>query len=145
MFTEAREGVKSPGTGVTDSVSCHVGGKNRSKLLWVRAQTQDKCHSVPGLCPALLTHLHPKSRSSRGWASPPFPSLIPISNLAILSTLFSLPRLPPLFFVCLFVCLFCFPDRVSLCSLGCPRTHFVDQAGLELRNPPASASQVLGL
>jgi hypothetical protein len=24
-------------------------------------------------------------------------------------------------------------------------THFVDQADLELRNPPASASQVLGL
>jgi hypothetical protein len=23
---------------------------------------------------------------------------------------------------------------------GCPGTHFVDQAGLELRNPPASAS-----
>jgi hypothetical protein len=36
-------------------------------------------------------------------------------------------------------------DRVSLCSPGCPRTHSVDQAGLELRNPPASASQVLGL
>jgi hypothetical protein len=33
-----------------------------------------------------------------------------------------------------------FQDRVSLCSLGCPGTHFVDQAGLELRNPPASAS-----
>uniref|UniRef100_A0A8C6MWR6 Uncharacterized protein n=1 Tax=Mus spicilegus TaxID=10103 RepID=A0A8C6MWR6_MUSSI len=32
-----------------------------------------------------------------------------------------------------------------LCSSGCPGTHFVDQAGLELRNPPASASQVLGL
>ena len=31
-------------------------------------------------------------------------------------------------------------DRVSLCSPGCPGTHFVDQAGLELRNPPASAS-----
>jgi hypothetical protein len=28
---------------------------------------------------------------------------------------------------------------------GCPGTHSVDQAGLELRNPPASASQVLGL
>jgi hypothetical protein len=28
---------------------------------------------------------------------------------------------------------------------GCPGTHFVDQAGLELRNTPASASQVLGL
>jgi hypothetical protein len=36
-------------------------------------------------------------------------------------------------------------DRVSLCSPGCPGTQFVDQAGLELRNPPASASQVLGL
>jgi hypothetical protein len=36
-------------------------------------------------------------------------------------------------------------DRVSLYSPGCPGTHFVDQAGLELRNPPASASRVLGL
>jgi hypothetical protein len=32
-----------------------------------------------------------------------------------------------------------------LCSPGCPGTHSVDQAGLELRNLPASASQVLGL
>jgi hypothetical protein len=29
-------------------------------------------------------------------------------------------------------------------SPGCPGTHFVDQAGLELRNLPASASPVLG-
>jgi hypothetical protein len=36
-------------------------------------------------------------------------------------------------------------DRVSLYSPSCPGTHFVDQAGLELRNPPASASRVLGL
>jgi len=28
---------------------------------------------------------------------------------------------------------------------GCPGIHSVDQAGLELRNLPASASQVLGL
>jgi hypothetical protein len=35
-----------------------------------------------------------------------------------------------------------FQDRVSLYSPGCPGTHFVDQAGLELRNLPAS--QVLG-
>jgi hypothetical protein len=34
---------------------------------------------------------------------------------------------------------------VFLCIPDCPGTHFVDQAGLELRNPPASASQVLGL
>jgi hypothetical protein len=46
---------------------------------------------------------------------------------------------------CFFVCFCFFRDRVSLCSPGCPGTHFVDQAGLELRNPPASASQVLGL
>jgi hypothetical protein len=38
-----------------------------------------------------------------------------------------------------------FWDRVSLCSPGCPGTHFVDQAGLELRNLPASLSLVLGL
>jgi hypothetical protein len=37
-----------------------------------------------------------------------------------------------------------FRDKVSLCSPGCPGTHFVDQAGLELRNSPVSASRVLG-
>ena len=40
---------------------------------------------------------------------------------------------------------FIFPDRVSLCSLGCPRTSCVKQADLELRDPPVSASQLLGL
>jgi hypothetical protein len=34
---------------------------------------------------------------------------------------------------------------VSLYSPGCPGTPFVDQVGLELRNPSASASQMLGL
>jgi hypothetical protein len=38
-----------------------------------------------------------------------------------------------------------FQDRVSLCSPGCPETYSVDQVGLKLRNPPASASRVLGL
>ena len=49
---------------------------------------------------------------------------------------------------CLFVfvvVVFVFRDRVSLYSPGCPGTHFVEQAGLKLRNLPASASQVLGL
>jgi hypothetical protein len=41
--------------------------------------------------------------------------------------------------------IFFFSDRVSLYSPGCPGAHFVDQAGLELRNLPASAFQVLGL
>jgi hypothetical protein len=49
-------------------------------------------------------------------------------------------------FVCFVLfCLLVFWDRVSVCSPGCPGTHSVDQAGLKLRNPPASASQVLGL
>jgi hypothetical protein len=43
-----------------------------------------------------------------------------------------------LFYFILFY--FIFQDRVSLCSPGCPGTDFVDQAGLELRNLPASAS-----
>jgi hypothetical protein len=52
-----------------------------------------------------------------------------------------------LWMVCLFVWLvgLVFQDRVSLYIPGCPGTHFVDQAGLELRNPPASVSLVLGL
>jgi hypothetical protein len=41
------------------------------------------------------------------------------------------------------VLFFCFSRQC--CSLGCPGTHSVDQAHLELRKPPASASQVLGL
>jgi hypothetical protein len=49
----------------------------------------------------------------------------------------------------LFVVLFCFVlffrDRDSLCSPGCPGTHFVDQAGPELRNLPSSVSQVMEL
>jgi hypothetical protein len=45
----------------------------------------------------------------------------------------------------LFCFVFVFRDSVSLCSPGCPGTHSIDQAGLELRNPPASASRVLGL
>jgi hypothetical protein len=62
--------------------------------------------------------------------------------------LYVLPSLLPsaLFcFVLFFVLFLFFRDRVSLYSPGCPGTHFVDQAGLELRNPPASASRVLGL
>jgi hypothetical protein len=49
------------------------------------------------------------------------------------------------FFFLVLVLVLVFQDRVSLYSPGCPGTYFVDQAGLELRNPPASASGVLGL
>jgi hypothetical protein len=48
--------------------------------------------------------------------------------------------------VTLFVCFgLAFGDRISLCSSCCPGTHSVDQAGLGLRDHPASASRVLGL
>jgi hypothetical protein len=46
-------------------------------------------------------------------------------------------------FIFLFVCLFVF-EPVSLYSADFPGTYCVDQAGLELRNLPASVSQVLG-
>jgi hypothetical protein len=47
----------------------------------------------------------------------------------------------------LFVCLFvCFSGQgFSLYSPGCPGTHFVDQAGPELRNPSASAPPSAGM
>ena len=41
--------------------------------------------------------------------------------------------------------LFFFQDRVSMCSPGYPDTHCIGQAGLELRDLFASASQCLGL
>jgi hypothetical protein len=62
-----------------------------------------------------------------------FPTTQQILLLKILTILFS------------FFFFLVFQDMVSLYSPGCPGTHFVDQAGLELRNPPAYASQVLGL
>jgi hypothetical protein len=53
--------------------------------------------------------------------------------------------LPSCRFVLFCFVYFFFRDRVSLCSPGSPGTHSVDQAGLELRDPPAPASRVLGL
>jgi hypothetical protein len=44
------------------------------------------------------------------------------------------------FYFYLFIYFLVFRDRVSLYSPDCPGAHFVDQAGLELRNPPASAT-----
>jgi hypothetical protein len=42
-------------------------------------------------------------------------------------------------FICLFVCV----KTGFLCSPGCPRTSYIQQAGLELRDPPAFATGVL--
>jgi hypothetical protein len=61
-------------------------------------------------------------------------------SLAVVFYLFS--NLVYLFFFFFFLV---FRDKVSLYNPGCPGTHSVDQAVLELRNPPASDSHVLGL
>jgi hypothetical protein len=62
------------------------------------------------------------------------------SRVCVEKTLES-PLKIPFFFSFLFFFFFffflVFRDRVSLYSPGCPGTHAVDQAGLELRNPPA--------
>jgi hypothetical protein len=56
------------------------------------------------------------------------------------------PPLYPIRVFLVFVFFFLvFRDRFSLYSPGCPGTHFVNQAGLKLRNPPDFASRVLGL
>jgi hypothetical protein len=56
-------------------------------------------------------------------------------------------RLCPWGLICSFLLGFGFGfwRQVSLCSIGCPGTHSVDQAGFEHRDPPASASRMLGL
>jgi hypothetical protein len=47
-------------------------------------------------------------------------------------------------FVVVVVVVVVFQDRVSLCNIGCPGTHSGDhQAGLNLRDPPASVSLIL--
>jgi hypothetical protein len=50
-----------------------------------------------------------------------------------------------LLWVITFFILFLFLFFLTQGFSGCLGTHFVDQADLELRNSPASASQVLGL
>jgi hypothetical protein len=53
----------------------------------------------------------------------------------------SLDSVFKLFFKLLVLCVLFFEIGFSLCnSLGCPGSHFVDQAGLELRDSFASAS-----
>ena len=52
----------------------------------------------------------------------------------------SLVTSPALFFKFLFVCFLFFFVIVSLCIHGHPGNLSINQAGLELRNPPASAS-----
>jgi hypothetical protein len=53
--------------------------------------------------------------------------------------------MPSILYFCCFGFSFVIQGTISLCSLVCPGTHSAEQASLKLRNPPASASQVLGL
>ena len=67
------------------------------------------------------------------------------AELVIIRHIFSFQVVDLLALASFFLFCFVFRDRVSRYSPGCPGTQFVDQAGLELRNPPASACQVLVL
>jgi hypothetical protein len=67
-----------------------------------------------------------------------------LENHLVVSSVISKPEFLLFLNFYLFI-YFAFFETGFLCSPGCPGTHFVDRAGLELRNPPASASQVLGL
>lgn len=47
---------------------------------------------------------------------------------------------------CLFFCyLSCYPRLDFLCNQGYPESFLIDEAGTELREPPASVSQMLVL
>jgi hypothetical protein len=70
------------------------------------------------------------------WSKPPLRLRDPFTGVR--------HKILTLWFFC-FVLFFVFRGRVSQCSPGCPGTHSVYQAGLELRNPAASAFRVLGL
>jgi hypothetical protein len=66
------------------------------------------------------------------------------TNFMVLPCL-ALPFFYPFFLLLLLLFFFFFLTWFLFITPGCPGTHSVVQAGLELRNPPASASQVLGL
>jgi hypothetical protein len=65
--------------------------------------------------------------------------ILPLGKPACMAFSFSFFFLSFFFFFFGFFFFLVFRDRVSLYSPDCPGTHFVDQAGLELRNRPASA------
>jgi hypothetical protein len=78
-------------------------------------------------------HLLTETRSDRQWSG--------TRGYKVRQTSYPFSTFSSNLFVCLFLFLLLFfRDKVSLCSPGCPGTHSVDQAGLELRNLPASAS-----
>jgi hypothetical protein len=81
-----------------------------------------------GLLPQ-LTSQKEKASSSPHCLKHPSNWMSPLSTSSFLINLF----------------IFVFSESGFLCVAGSPGTHSVDQAGLELRNLPASASQVLGL
>ena len=86
-----------------------------------------------------LTKLHLRTQLEKSYDGPwpPTTSHLIIHQVLRIATQY-------LFLLTFFFFIF-FPDRVSLCSTGCPETHSVGQAGLKLRNSPTSVSQVLRL
>jgi hypothetical protein len=96
------------------------------------------------LCSPICPRTHSVDQAGLKLRDPPA-STSPVLELKIGATTAKLLFLSFYFFIFFLFFFFYFQDRVSLYSPGCPGTHFVAQAGLKLRNLPASASQVLGL
>ena len=118
-----------------------------SRLVWLQSksqaskkagkQTDTQCQHPPLWSPFSNLLTWPRASAA--------PSLWALSLLFLTYMTISDHLLFFFFFFLVLVLVLVFQDRVSLYSRGCPGTHFVNQAGLELRSLPASASRVLGL
>jgi hypothetical protein len=123
---------------------CFVNWINKS-ILWIKRNTINNCHYIESKHKRVYTtHLKMYTWNNND-LNIPLPSY---NRYSLLKQKLS----PAYFFVLFCFVLFCFvlfvlffQDRVSLYSPGCPGTHSVYQASLELRNLSASASQVLEL
>jgi hypothetical protein len=117
-------------------VSAHPAPTPSSAGLWCRGTHTSCIHGISGLCAGA-------GRALTRWATSPALCLNdPLFTVSQHLLDFTRKMSPIMVFVFVFV--FCFFwNRVSLHSPCCLGTHSVDQADLELRDLPASTSQVL--
>jgi hypothetical protein len=129
-------------------------------LVWSCAGDHNCCEFVTMTALAFHTSQHSSLPSSSLFFPSPSSAVLPEGRGGLMSHL-GLSTQRPLTYVTtvlwersfseqshhlfLFYLFLVYWDRISLCSPGYPGTHSVDQARLELRDLPASASRVLGI